>query len=396
MNVSNIASRLNLVVFMLMICLESVYSQESSSYEEYKNKINKDSEKVQENFKKDYDKYVEKEQANYLKFKKSIEKIWGTDEYVESTKKDWVEYSTDKYERTIVDFENGQANVEIIIDKNFKENEELIKNRFKDAVQELALSKGSTKDYSTKEEKAKTLSLSPVLSGQLQNQKGEIVTKDNAKEFANELVEKSKITEEIVNVEDGIEKTKVKLSFNLAPDNIKVRASKYLNEVQLYSDKYQMPQEIVYAVIHTESYFNPKAKSHVPAYGLMQLVPTSGGRDAYQYVFNKDKVLTANYLFQPDENIQLGVAYLRLLINRHFKSIKDSDSRFLCAIASYNTGAGNFSRAFTGRTNPNEIIPLINKMTYDELYSFLRKSLPYEETQSYIEKVTNRMELYKK
>ena len=52
---------------------------------------------------------------------------------------------------------------------------------------------------------------------------------------------------------------------------------------------------VVFAVIHTESYYNPKARSGAPAYGLMQLVPTSGGRAAYRYVYKKDQVLPPSY-----------------------------------------------------------------------------------------------------
>ena len=180
----------------------------------------------------------------------------------------------------------------------------------------------------------------------------------------------------------------------LAPDHIKVRALKYENEINRYAGKYKLPVELVYAVIHTESYFNPKAKSHAPAYGLMQLVPKSGARDAYQYVYKKDKILSANYLYKADKNIELGTAYLQILMTRYFSKVVDPNTRTLCAIAAYNTGAGNVARAFTGTTNPKKAIPKINKMTYEECYGFLREYLPYDETKSYIKKVSQRIGMY--
>lgn len=382
-----------ILLLFLILGLKS-FSQQESSYEEYKKKVNQNYNEYTDNLQKSYDKYVEEEQKKYLVFKKSIEQVWGKNEFKISTQKDWVEYSNDKRERSVVDFENGVVSVEVLMEPEKAGDLKATKKKLEDAVIALTASEGKTKDFSTEFEEAKVLSEQPVLKEQIRNDKGVIVNHENSKEFAKTIIENTAIDTKLVQGEDGIEKVKVKLSFNLAPDHIKVRANKYLNEVQTYSLKYDLPLELVYAVIHTESYFNPKAKSHVPAFGLMQLVPRSGGRDAYQYVYHKDKVLTENYLYQPDKNIELGAAYLRLLINRHFKGVKDLDSRLLCATASYNTGAGNFSRAFTGRTNPNEIIPIINKMTYDELYDFLKSNLPYDETKGYIEKISKRINLY--
>lgn len=45
----------------------------------------------------------------------------------------------------------------------------------------------------------------------------------------------------------------------------------------------------------------------------MQRVPTSGARDAYQYVYKKDKVVNDVYLYNPDNNVHLGTAFLRRL-----------------------------------------------------------------------------------
>jgi len=65
-----------------------------------------------------------------------------------------------------------------------------------------------------------------------------------------------------------------------------------------------------------------------------------------------------------------------------------------CAIAAYNTGAGNVARAFTSTRSVNQAAPVINDMSPDEVYARLRQDLPYEETRNYIKKVTERMPQY--
>ena len=147
-------------------------------------------------------------------------------------------------------------------------------------------------------------------------------------------------------------------------------------------------------MIHTESHFNPKARSHIPAYGLMQLVPTSGGREAYRYVYKKDEVLPASYFYVPEQNIELGSGYLAYLRRRMFGKVQEDQKALYCVAAAYNTGAGNVSRALTGATRVQRAIPVIERTSAAQLYARLHRDLPYEETRHYLEKVVERMKLY--
>ncbi len=388
--------KISIILSTVLLFATAVEAQvtEEESFEEYKKQQSQDFQKYVEEETKAYEQYMREEQQAIEKLRKEVEDFWGTGEFKSSTKKDWVEYSQDKKSRSDVDFEKGTATVEVLFTPEESKDQSLTNKKLEEAVTTLVTTEGSTKDYATESEKPEPLETAPVLKGQLQTTGGVPVNSSNAAAFAKEIVKPENIKSETIKGEDGKERTKITVTMELAPDHIKVRASKYENEINTYAAKNILPVELVYAIIHTESYFNPKAKSHAPAYGLMQLVPKSGARDAYQYVYNQDKILPANYLYQADKNIELGSAYLQLLMTRYFKKVKDSNSRMLCAIAAYNTGAGNVARAFTGTTNPSKAIPIINKMTYEECYGFLREHLPHNETKDYIKKVSQRMGMY--
>lgn len=209
------------------------------------------------------------------------------------------------------------------------------------------------------------------------------------------VVSAEKPVVETVQTEEGT-KTVVKISMELVEDHIPKRAEKFKEMVSAHSATYSVAAPLIYAIMEQESSFNPAAQSWVPAYGLMQLVPKSGGRDAYNYVHKKDEIPSADFLFDPNNNIQLGTGYLKLLMSTSFKKVTDERCKMLCAIAAYNTGAGNVSRAINGTTNISKAIPTINTMTYDQLFEHLKKSLPHAETQDYIQKVTSKMEKYVK
>jgi len=63
------------------------------------------------------------------------------------------------------------------------------------------------------------------------------------------------------------------------------RAKPYFALVKQQIKRFELSTSLVFAVIHTESYFNPKAQSQVPAYGLMQIVPTTAGVDVNRFLF---------------------------------------------------------------------------------------------------------------
>lgn len=114
----------------------------------------------------------------------------------------------------------------------------------------------------------------------------------------------------------------------------------------IYSEakKNNLRPELVAAVVHTESKFQPTARSGAGAQGLMQLVPKTG------------RWMGARNLMNPAENIMAGTKYLKYLHDRF-----NGDEQKV--IAAYNAGEGNVRR-FNG-------VP------------------PFRETRNYVNKVKN-------
>ena len=126
----------------------------------------------------------------------------------------------------------------------------------------------------------------------------------------------------------------------------------------------------------------------------MQLVPKSGARDAYLYVYKKDKFVDGRYLYQPEKNIELGCAYLSKIRHTYFKSIKDNEKAY-SVIPAYNTGIGNVAKALTGDTK----LKAASKGKFylpNQLYNKLHKDLKYKEARDYLERVWTRKDKYSK
>ena len=82
------------------------------------------------------------------------------------------------------------------------------------------------------------------------------------------------------------------------PSDAMIRKAKtFKKDVVKNSKKQQIPAELIYAIMHSESSFNPMARSHIPAFGLMQIVPRSAGIDSYKYLYNKRRILSSGYLY---------------------------------------------------------------------------------------------------
>ena len=378
---------------------------------------------------KKYDQLEKKEKKKREKFKKEVEKKW--DSFKESTSKTYVTYSKDLNSRTIVDFEKGEVTIEVIIDEDEGQdgsyNLDLEmdrsiqisrgKNTWNNTILSIATSLVNMTNIfafqETGKKDSKTLNSrftkllsnimkekgddgQPILKDQLVDAKGKAAEgMSNTLDFAKSVVSKQSKKVRMHFSKDGKKRTIISLKLPLSDDHIAKRRDRYKDLIIIEARRFNIPPEIALAIAETESAFNPKAKSHVPAYGLMQLVPKTGARDAYQWIYKKDKYISGRYLYKPKNNVELGCAYLSMIRHHYFSGIRNDERAYLCAIPAYNTGVGNVSKALIDKTNIKEASKKANKMNKDELYNKLYTDLSSKEAKNYLKKVWARKEKYK-
>lgn len=91
-------------------------------------------------------------------------------------------------------------------------------------------------------------------------------------------------------------------------------------------------------------------------------------------------------LFNPETNIEYGVAYLSILFNRYLPNVKDKQSQEYCVITAYNAGAGSVLRTF--HNDKNQAFNRINALSSAKVYDTLRSKLPSDEGKRYLLKVS--------
>jgi len=324
-----------------------------------------------------YEEYEALEAQRLQAMEAEIRRKW--EEFRFDSKEEMVDYDEDLNARSSVNFKEGVVEIEVIAEDDAASRARAI-GELKEQLAEVAEKRVETEK--------------PVLQSQLETPEGKKVNAANAREFAKEVVEKEPVKKKKYRARDGKQRVKYSVTVKMVPNHIEVRAKQYKPEVLKQSKRFKVDPRVAFAVMHTESYFNPRARSPIPAFGLMQLVPRSGARDAYLYVYKKDRLLTGNYLYVPENNIELGCAYIAKIRHVYFGGIKDEKTAYYCAICAYNTGPGNVARALTGTTRLSKTIEVANKHNAEWVYNRLIDKLPYAETKKYIKTVTERIGIY--
>ncbi|HEC19037.1 MAG TPA: DUF3393 domain-containing protein [Gammaproteobacteria bacterium] len=350
-----------------------------------------------------YKKQEKRLQQAFKQYKKKVTKVWGREAVLPDAQRD-VTYRNNFKERSIVDYAEGVVKVELALKPTQAKNPHITQRKLISAVKKtIKQSPDNRSIIEIAKRPTPPRSKQPaVLAGLVANiDNTPLDTRDLAK-FAKTMAHKMQ-THSLMG-KDGKKRIVVSTQFSLVPEHIRIRAQKFSESVHSYAHEHKIPAPLIFAIIETESSFNPRAKSPIPAFGLMQLVPRTGAREAYRFLYARDKVVKEKYLYNPDNNIKLGTAYLHLLYFKRFKKIKDPEARILATIAAYNAGPDSVIRAFTGRFSKRNYpsryswrrhaYKKINKLSPDKLYKHLRTFLPARETRDYLKKVRKRMEKY--
>lgn len=124
-----------------------------------------------------------------------------------------------------------------------------------------------------------------------------------------------------------------------------------------------------------ESGLDPSVSSHAGAVGIMQVLPST-----YEEIKEKNPHL--KHIEEPRWNIAAGIYYDRMLY-RKWKEGLPTQERLSFALASYNAGYGNISKAFRQSQRKHQEVK-----SWNQVAPFAPK-----ETKSYVNRIKELMQL---
>jgi soluble lytic murein transglycosylase len=142
--------------------------------------------------------------------------------------------------------------------------------------------------------------------------------------------------------------------------------------IRRYAAEHQLDPYLIAALIAQESTFTADVRSAANAYGLMQLLPSTGRQ--YAKVLHLTKRFSLSMLTTAETNVRMGTAYFADLV-RQFGGAH-------YALATYNAG-------------PNRVARWIAERPGIERDEFI-DDIPFPETQNYVKKILGTAEDYRR
>ena len=343
-----------------------------------------------ERIKNDFQSYQERYLDAFQQYQRELEQEWQNIEI--SNQEAWVEYSKDLQQKTVVDYAANEIRLSY---KTSATSDKKDLNTPDSLSQDLKSLLNRTEYQAINNDPITRLSNEqPSQNNSSQNR---ILLSELNEVYGSADIATKTLASAAVITNEGTSKGQVVTVIIPLPKKLPIkRAEKYYTSAVKAAKKWNIEAALVMAIAHTESHFNPLARSHIPAFGLMQIVPSSAGKDASKYMTGKSRLLTSTELYEPDFNLATGSAYLSMLQTRYLKGINDPRSRLYCAIAAYNTGSGNVAKAFIGHASMQRAFGVINQLSPERVFEILKHDLPYAETRRYLVKVMGHMESYQK
>lgn len=144
----------------------------------------------------------------------------------------------------------------------------------------------------------------------------------------------------------------------------------YPELVSAASEEFSVPEELIFAIIRSESGFEADATSPAGARGLMQLMPATFEEIAWRLKEDAD----LSKMNDPYVSIRYGTFYISYLI-RYFGNENT-------AVAAYNAGMGKVRSWLADSRYSDDGVTL--------------KNIPYKETSDYVDKVCKARNKYQK
>ncbi len=320
-----------------------------------------------------------RQQLNSLR--QEVASRWGSDEVATSSAHQFVKYTDSYQSRGEMDFDQGRILVETLDQENPRQH-------LKQAIVTTLLTPYDAENPEIYSDRQIDYNGPALLAGQIKDHEGVPVRWEwRANRYADYLV-----NNEVKVINRGGQRV-YQVEIPLVANHNQVRGQQYEHLVRAASERYGIDEALIYALMETESHFNPYATSHIPAYGLMQIVPATAGRDVYQRLRQRNDQPNRSVLFNPAENIDIGTGYLTILRDVYLKDIRHPLSREYAMISAYNGGAGNVLRTFD--SDRREAVAVINQLSPQQVYNRLHRNHPRAEARGYIKKVTEALGRYR-